>query len=71
MRTMPGLLEMRLHVATRMREIAAESTDAREIASAQAYADELDLTVFNEQNGFIAGDHSEWRNTARQTLHAA
>jgi hypothetical protein len=57
MRIMPGLMEMRLHVASRMREIAASTADPREIRSAEAYADELELAVINEQSGFIANDN--------------
>lgn len=68
---MPGLMKMRLHVASRMREIAAGLSDPREIESADAYADELELAVINEQSGFIADDQWEWRSTPRQTSQAA
>jgi hypothetical protein len=56
---MPGVMKMRIHVLERMREIAAGSTDPREIEAAEAYADELELFVINEQSGFIAAVAAE------------
>ncbi len=60
---MPGLMEMRLHVADRMREIATRLTDPADIERATAYADELELTAINERSGFIANDRRNLLST--------
>jgi hypothetical protein len=59
---MPGVMEMRLHVASRMREIATRLNNPADIAAAKAYADVLELTAINEQSGFIANDRRNRRS---------
>jgi hypothetical protein len=56
MRIVPGLLETRLHVAKRMREIAATSEDPAEIEAAVAYAKKLERMAQNEPTAFLAWD---------------
>ena len=53
---MPGVMEMRLHVANKMREIAAKSCDPTKIRAAIAYAGELERAAGIEQLPFMACD---------------
>jgi hypothetical protein len=62
---MPGLLETRLHVAKRMREIAARSGDPSEIRAAMAYAEELERAAGIELLPFMAYDHQGPRTRQR------
>jgi hypothetical protein len=53
---MPGLMETRLHVAKRMREIAGGLSDPSDARAAVAYASELERAVEREQSSFMIGD---------------
>ena len=56
---MPALLETRIMVARRVREIAAGLTNPADIKAAEAYARELEQEVLKQRTSFMADNQRD------------